>query len=480
MNRVRVIGAGLAGSEAVWQCARRGIAVDLYEMRPVRSTPAHQTGDFAELVCSNSLKSESENTAPWLLKEEMRRAGSLLIEIAKQCSVPAGHALAVDRIAFSAAVTERLSREPLIRIHREEITSLHDDELTIVATGPLTSDALAEEITKLCDTREVPDPEPVTAEPCRTGMSDPHNHRLYFYDSISPIVEADSIDMSKVYLAARYDKGTADYINCPMSKDEYDRFYDALIAAESVEAKDWEKLNYFEGCLPIEEIARRGRDTLRFGPMKPVGLRDPRTGKPPYAVVQLRQENLRADSYNLVGFQNHLKYGEQARVLRLIPGLENGHFLRYGQIHRNTYINSPALLTTTQQMKHRPTILFAGQICGVEGYVESIATGMLAGIHVASLVAGETAMAPPRATALGSLVHYITHADPKKFQPANITFDLLPPLEKKVRDRQQRHKMQCDLALTQFENWIGLHEEIAQRAQAHAGSTNSARHSYSK
>jgi methylenetetrahydrofolate--tRNA-(uracil-5-)-methyltransferase len=474
VNRVRVIGAGLAGSEAAWQCARRGIAVDLHEMRPVRSTPAHQTGDFAELVCSNSLKSESENTAPWLLKEEMRRAGSLLIEIAKQCAVPAGHALAVDRIAFSAAVTEQLSREPLIRIHREEITSLQDDELTIVATGPLTSDGMAEEIARLCDTRGVPEPDPVTSEPCRTRMSDPHTHRLHFYDSISPIVEADSIDMSKVYLAARYDKGTADYINCPMSKDEYDRFYDALIAAESVEAKDWEKLNYFEGCLPIEEIARRGRDTLRFGPMKPVGLRDPRTGKPPYAVVQLRQENLRADSYNLVGFQNHLKYGEQARVLRLIPGLENGRFLRYGQIHRNTYINSPALLTATQQMKHRPTILFAGQICGVEGYVESIATGMLAGIHAASLVAGETPLAPPRATALGSLIHYITHADPKKFQPANITFDLLPPLEKRVRDRQQRHKMQCDLALSEVENWIRSREKDM---LAHAGSVNSARHS---
>ena len=475
MNRVRVIGAGLAGSEAAWQCARRGIPVDLYEMRPVRSTPTHQTGDFAELVCSNSLKSESENTAPWLLKEEMRRSGSLLIEIAKQCSVPAGHALAVDRIAFSAAVTERLSREPHIHIHREEITSLHGDELTIVATGPLTSDGLAEEIARLCNPPGVP--EPVTSEPCRTGMSAPHNHRLYFYDSISPIVEADSIDMSKVYLAARYDKGSADYINCPMSKEEYDRFYDALVAAESVESKDWEKLNYFEGCLPIEEIARRGRDTLRFGPMKPVGLRNPRTGKPPYAVVQLRQENLRADSYNLVGFQNHLKYGEQARVLRLIPGLENGRFLRYGQIHRNTYINSPALLTATQQMKHRPTIFFAGQICGVEGYVESIATGMLAGMHAAALISGETPVAPPRATALGSLVHYITHADPKKFQPANITFDLLPPLETRVRDRQQRHKMQCDLALTQFENWIGLHEDIARRAQALVGSLNSARHS---
>jgi methylenetetrahydrofolate--tRNA-(uracil-5-)-methyltransferase len=431
MKRVKIIGAGLAGSEAAWQCARRGVAVDLFEMRPVRSTPAHQTADFAELVCSNSLKSESENTTPWLLKEEMRRAGSRLIEIAKECAVPAGHALAVDREQFSARVTETISHEPLIQICREEVTEIDESRLTIVATGPLTSGTLSIEIGRL------------------SGSS-----HLFFYDSISPIVEADSIDMSKVYLAARYDKGTADYINCPMSKEEYDRFYDALVAAESVEPKDWEKLNYFESCLPIEEIARRGRDTLRFGPMKPVGLRDPRTGKPPYAVVQLRQENLRADSYNLVGFQNHLKFGEQAQVMRLIPGLENARFLRFGQIHRNTYINSPTLLTSTLQMKQYPAILFAGQICGVEGYVESIATGMLAGIFAAQLVAGEIPTAPHRASALGSLLHYITQADPKKFQPANITFDLLPPLERKIRDRQQRRKMQCELALAELDTWL--------------------------
>jgi methylenetetrahydrofolate--tRNA-(uracil-5-)-methyltransferase len=431
MKRVKIIGAGLAGSEAAWQCARRGISVELYEMRPVRTTPAHQTGDFAELVCSNSLKSESENTAPWLLKEEMRRAGSLLIEIARDCAVPAGHALAVDRAAFSAKVTEVISREPLIQIRREEVTKTCEYEITVTATGPLTSDALSQEIARL------------------SGSS-----HLYFYDSISPIVEADSIDMSKVYLAARYDKGTADYINCPMSKEEYDRFYDALISAESVEAKEWEKLNYFEACLPVEEIARRGCETLRFGPMKPVGLKDPRTGKPPYAVVQLRQENLRADSYNLVGFQNHLKFGEQARVLRLIPGLENARFLRYGQIHRNTYINSPALLTPTLQMREHANFLFAGQICGVEGYVESIATGMLAGILAVALASGEVPVPPPRATALGSLVHYITNADPKKFQPANITFDLLPSLEKKVRDRQLRHRMQCELALAELDSWL--------------------------
>jgi methylenetetrahydrofolate--tRNA-(uracil-5-)-methyltransferase len=461
MNTVKIIGAGLAGSEAAWQCARRGVPVELYEMRPVRSTAAHQTADFAELVCSNSLKSESENTAPWLLKEEMRRAGSVLIEIARECAVPAGHALAVDRARFSARVTEVISGEPLIQIRREEVTGIGEGPLTIIASGPLTSDALAEQITRLAQSTDDSKPvAPVPHEAGRTGMSDPDvacrsmQHNLYFYDSISPIVEADSIDMSKVYLAARYDKGTADYINCPMSQEEYDQFYDALISAESVEAKDWEKLNYFESCLPIEEIARRGRDTLRFGPMRPVGLRNPQTGKTPHAVVQLRQENLRADSYNLVGFQNHLKFGEQARILQLIPGLKNARFSRYGQIHRNTYINSPALLTPTLRMKQHPSILFAGQICGVEGYVESIATGMVAGIHSAALVSGETPIPPPRATALGSLVHYITNADPRKFQPANITFDLLPPLAKKVRDRQQRHKMQCELALAEMEQWL--------------------------
>jgi methylenetetrahydrofolate--tRNA-(uracil-5-)-methyltransferase len=430
IERIRIIGAGLAGSEAAWQCARRGFSVELYEMRPLRSTPAHQTGDFAELVCSNSLKSDSENTAPWLLKEEMRRAGSLLLELARQCAVPAGHALAVDRASFAARVTARISSEPLIRVRREEVAHLDPGEVTIIATGPLTSDALSQEIARL------------------SGAS-----QLYFYDSISPIVEADSIDMAKVYLAARYDKGSADYINCPMAKAEYDRFCDALLAAQSVEQRDWEKLNYFEACLPIEEIARRGRDTLRFGPMKPVGLKDPRTGRIPYAAVQLRQENLRADSYNLVGFQNHLKFGEQARVLRLIPGLENARFLRYGQIHRNTYVNAPSLLSETLQMRAHPLLILAGQICGVEGYVESIATGLIAGIEATALAAGTSPIAPPRATAFGSLVHYITHADAKSFQPANITFDLLPALEKPIRDRQLRHRGQCDLALKEFDGW---------------------------
>ncbi len=362
-DSVKIIGAGLAGPEAAWQCARRGIAVELFEMRPGQRTPAHETGDFAELVCSNSLKSDAENTAPWLLKEEMRRGGSLLMEMARLTAVPAGHALAVDRLAFARAVTDAIEREPLVTIHREEVTAVEEDSaITVIASGPLTSHGLAGEIERLA-----------LDEDDAGGAA-----RLYFYDSISPIVEADSIDMEKVYRAARYDKGSADYINCPMNREEYERFLDALIAAQSVATPEWETtppdatdgVKYFEGCLPIEEIARRGRDTLRFGPMKPVGLRDPRSGKIPYAVVQLRQENLRADSYNLVGFQNHLRFGEQAQVLRLIPGLGNAHFLRYGQIHRNTYINAPTLLLPTGQMKRHPRVLFAGQISGVEGYVE--------------------------------------------------------------------------------------------------------------
>lgn len=442
MAIVKIIGAGLAGSEAAWQCARRGLDVELFEMRPLRSTPAHQTADFAELVCSNSLKSDSENTAPWLLKEEMRRAGSLLLAIARECAVPAGHALAVDRVTFAARVTDAISRESRITVRREEVTTVDETEsLTIIATGPLTSEALTREVTRLSE----------GIGGSKPGRAGPH---LHFYDSISPIVEADSIDMGRVYMAARYDKGSADYINCPMTPDEYSRFYDALLAAQSVEERDWEKLNYFEGCLPIEEIARRGRDTLRFGPMKPVGLIDPRTGRIPYAVVQLRQENLRADSYNLVGFQNHLKFGEQARVLRLIPGLENARFLRYGQIHRNTYINAPTLLQETLQMKTHPRVFFAGQICGVEGYVESIATGLLAGMHAAALVVGCEMAPAPRASAFGSLTHYVTHADARNFQPANITFDLLPPLEKKIRDRKERHRVQCELALKEFDGWI--------------------------
>ena len=436
--RLRVIGGGLAGPEAALTAARMGVEVDLYEMRPVQTTPAHQTADFGELVCSNSLKSESENTAPWLLKQEMRRAGSPLLACADACAVPAGHALAVDRVEFSRLIGEKIAAEPRIRVHREEVTRLDpEDGITIVASGPLTSSALSQEIARL------------------TG-----SEHLAFYDSISPIVEADSIDREKVYLAARYDKGTADYINCPMTQAEYEAFHAALLTAESVEAKQWEKLEYFEGCLPIEELARRGKDTLRFGPMKPVGLRDPRTGKTPWAVVQLRCENLRADSYNLVGFQNHMKYGEQARIFRMIPGLENAKFLRYGQIHRNTYINAPRVLTETLQMREYPGVFFAGQISGVEGYTESIATGMLAGMYAAAIAEGVKPEPVPRGTALGSLVRYITQADAKRFQPANITFDLLESLDeatrRRVRDKRERHRIQCERALQAMGEWLEM------------------------
>ncbi len=487
---VRIIGGGLAGPEAALTAARLGCQVDLYEMRVVvdgkpRLTPAHQTTDFGELVCSNSLKSESPNTAPWLLKQEMRRAGSALLRIADQTAVPAGHALAVDRVEFSRVISEAIAAQPLIRVIREEVTSLAPDPayaLTILATGPLTSDALGAEIERL------------------TGSG-----HLAFYDSISPIVEADSIDMNRVYMAARWDKGTADYINCPMDREEFDRFLDALLAAEPAETKEWEKADYFEGCLPIEILARRGRDTLRFGPMKPVGLRDPRTGKTPWAVVQLRKENVRADSYNLVGFQNHLKFGAQAHVLRLIPGLENARFLRYGQIHRNTYIQAPLLLDECLRLKSRvpqvsllrpgnsddttlfapcpihsapfaewvgqqPTILFAGQLSGVEGYTESIATGLLAGIYAAAIVRGEEPVPAPRTSALGSLVHYITHADPKHFQPANITFDLLEPLEeelrKKVRDKKERHRLVCERSLAAFDTWFNAMPHVSAELRA--------------
>ena len=441
--RVKVIGGGLAGPEAALTAARLGCQVDLYEMRAMvdgkpRLTPAHQTTEFGELVCSNSLKSESPNTAPWLLKQEMRRAGSALLRIADETAVPAGHALAVDRVEFSRRIAEAIAAEPHIRVFREEVTSLDQNEngakCTILATGPLTSDALSAKIERI------------------TGSG-----HLAFYDSISPIVDADSIDMDRVYMAARWDKGTADYINCPMNREEYERFIDALLAAEAAEAKEWEKLDYFEGCLPIEILASRGRDTLRFGPMKPVGLRDPRTGLRPWAVVQLRKENIRADSYNLVGFQNHLKFGEQARVLRMIPGLENARFLRYGQIHRNTYIQAPVLLDENLRLKTAPWLSFAGQLSGVEGYTESIATGLLAGIYAAQLSRGVEAAHAPRTSALGSLVHYITHADPKHFQPTNMTFDLIEPLEeevrKKVRDKKERHRIVCERALAAFDAW---------------------------
>ena len=451
MKHIRVIGGGLAGPEAALQAAARNCRVTLYEMRPQRSTEAHQTSDFAELVCSNSLKSESENTAPWLLKHEMRAAGSYLLADADATAVPAGHALAVDRVAFSERVRERLEAHPNITICREEVLTLDpaDADLTILASGPLTSPSLTEALQQI------------------TGAN-----QLAFYDSISPIVDASTINMEKVYFAARWDKGTADYINCPFTQEEYDTFIDALSTAEKVEPKAWEQipgelpttngeaakpLQYFEGCLPIEETARRGRDTLRFGPMKPAGLTNPKTGRWPYAAVQLRCENLRADSYNLVGFQNHLKFGEQARILRMIPGLEHATFLRYGQIHRNTYIHSPSLLTETLQLRARPDVLIAGQLSGVEGYTESIASGMLAGIFAAAIAHGETPAPAPRTTAHGSLIHYITHSETKNFQPANITFDLLPPLEeelrKRIRDKKERHRIQCERAMEAWNDW---------------------------
>ncbi|MGE5569212.1 MAG: methylenetetrahydrofolate--tRNA-(uracil(54)-C(5))-methyltransferase (FADH(2)-oxidizing) TrmFO [Rhodospirillales bacterium] len=431
MHPIHIIGGGLAGSEAAWQAARAGCRVVLYEMRPHRTTPAHKTGLLGELVCSNSLKTEQENSAPWLLKEELRHLGSLLLEVAAEARVPGGHALTVDRERFAGSLTEAIASEPLIEVRREEVEAIPDG-IVVIAAGPLTSDALARDIARL------------------TGSGE-----LFFYDAISPIVEADSVDTSIAFRASRYDKSldsSADYLNCPFDKDQYDRFVDALLAAESVSAHIPDDVPYFEACLPIEELARRGRDTLRFGPMKPAGLTDPRTGRRPYAVVQLRQENLRADSYNLVGMQNHMRYGEQERVLRMIPGLEHAEFIRFGQVHRNTYINAPALLTPTLQLRTNEACFFAGQICGVEGYVESIATGLVAGRNAAALARGEQPCPFPRETAIGSLCHYVSNANPAHYQPANITFDLLPPLDEEARrrwrkDKRARHAEICRRAL---------------------------------
>ncbi len=434
---IKVIGGGLAGAEAAWQVAQRGIAVSLFEMRPVRTTDAHQTDRLAELVCSNSLKSDQHPSASWLLKEELRRLDSLLLRAAEKSRVPGGHALTVDRIAFAEEVTRAIESHPRIDIRREEIGEVDPFELTIVATGPLTSDALAANIARL------------------TGSD-----RLYFYDSISPIVDAHTVDKAIAFPASRYDKsldGTGDYLNCPFSKTEYERFVDELLAAQAVEAHIPNDVPYFEACLPIEEIARRGRDTLRFGPMKPMGLTDPRTGKRPWAAVQLRQENLRADSYNLVGFQNHLRFPEQKRILRLVPGLENAEFLRYGQIHRNTYINAPALLDATLQLRAHPNIFFAGQISGVEGYVESIATGLIAGTMAVARFRGESPGPFPRETALGSLCHYVSHADPHRYQPANIAFDLFPPLDPNPRDRAERQTAVCKRALETLDEYVAVH-----------------------
>lgn len=433
--KVIIAGGGLAGSEAAWQLAERGVPVALFEMRPGRSTPAHKTDRLAELVCSNSLKSNTPGAASWLLKEELRRAGSLLLRLAHECAVPGGSALAVDRKQFSAAVTNAVENHPLIELCREELREICSDLPTLIATGPLTSDALAARLQQL------------------TGSGN-----LAFYDSISPIVDAETVNLDRVFRASRYGRGGNDYVNCPMTADEYRAFFEALRGAEAVEPHNFEDPRYFEACLPIEELARRGYDTLRFGPMKPVGMIDPRTGKRPYAVVQLRAENLRFSSFNLVGFQNHLKFQEQNRILRMIPGLENAEFLRFGQIHRNTYINAPKLLQADLSLRAAPPVLIAGQLSGVEGYVECIATGLLAGRALARRVQGLPLVPPPRASALGSLVHYITHADSGHYQPANIAFDLLPPLEdlpqRLVRDRHARREQQCARALSNLAQWL--------------------------
>ena len=441
-EEIVVLGGGLAGSEAAWQAARAGLRVRLFEMRPIRQTPAHKTARLAELVCSNSFKSSAPHAASGLLKEELRRAGSLLIQVASRCAVPGGQALAVDRELFAAEVSEAVESHPLITLVREEVREIPRAEIVVVATGPLTSGRLAAGIARL------------------TG-----SEQLYFYDAISPIVDAATVDTGKVFRASRYGKGGEDYLNCPLSKEEYERFVEAVLTAEEVPLQEFEDTRFFEACLPIEELARRGRDTLRFGPMKPVGLTDPRTGHRPWAAVQLRQENLRADSYNLVGFQNHLKFGEQKRILRMIPGLERAEFLRYGQIHRNTYLNAPALLLETLQLREQPRVFFAGQLCGTEGYVEAIATGFMAGTHAARLASSEELRPLPRATALGSLCHYISAADAGNYQPANIAFDLLPALEagseeerKRYRDKRVRRAEQCRRALDALDTWL---EQVA-------------------
>ncbi|MGH9916104.1 MAG: methylenetetrahydrofolate--tRNA-(uracil(54)-C(5))-methyltransferase (FADH(2)-oxidizing) TrmFO, partial [Pyrinomonadaceae bacterium] len=428
MNEVIVIGGGFAGVEAAWQAAKAGANVRLYEMRPTVKTPAHRTEMLAEIVCSNSLKSDEPGTAPYLLKEELRRGGSLVMEAAAETRVPAGAALAVDRNRFAKFVTERIEAHPRITLIREEVTGIDPEAVTIIAAGPLCSDALAAEITRL------------------TG-----DDQLYFYDAIAPIVAAEQINFQIAFRAARYDKGGDDYVNCPFDEEEYDRFYNALIEARSVPLHRFEETHWFEACLPIEELARRGRDTLRFGPMKPVGLVDPRTGREPYAAVQLRQENLMADAYNLVGFQNHLRYGEQERVFRLIPGLEEVEFLQFGQIHRNTYIHAPRVLEASLKMKKYPRILFAGQISGVEGYVESVATGWLAGINGARIVQGNLPLEAPQKSALGALARYVSGASAKNYQPVNITFALLEPLDeslrRKAKRKRERHELQVSIAL---------------------------------
>jgi len=446
---IHVIGGGLAGSEAAWQAANLGVDVTLHEMRPVRATAVHQTDNFAELVCSNSFRADKIDNAVGLIKEEMRRLGSIVMRAADAARVPAGAALAVDRHLFSETVSKVLRVHPRIRISREEVTGVPGNEWSpvIIATGPLTSDALSKSIQQM--------------------VGEEH---LSFYDAISPIVLADSIDMSKVFRASRWGRNVwspepgealehsddGDYLNCPMTKAEYDAFYAALVAAESATVHDFDNTKFFEGCLPIEVMAHRGEATLRFGPMKPVGLKDPRTGQLPYAVVQLRQDTLAGDHYSLVGFQTQIKWGDQARVLKMIPGLENAEFVRYGMVHRNTYICGPKVLLPTWQTKHRADLLFAGQVSGVEGYVESAASGLIAGRNAAAIAKGEAPQAPPRTTAIGSLGYYVSHADPKTYQPTNITHGIMPPLDQPPRDKMKKKMMIAERALADLDKWLAV------------------------
>jgi methylenetetrahydrofolate--tRNA-(uracil-5-)-methyltransferase len=430
LSPVVVVGAGLAGAEAACQLSRRGVAVRLFEMRPSKRTPVHKTDLFAELVCSNSLRSDSLTNAHGLLKEEMRRLGSLVIEAALASRVPAGQALAVDREAFSRRVTERVREAPGVTVVEEEVTSIPEEGIVILATGPLTSESLSDSIRRF------------------TGSD-----YLYFYDAVSPVVEVESVDFERAFRASRYGKGGDDYINCPLNREEYLRFHEELRAAATMDLNAIDNALYFEGCLPIEVMAARGVDTLRFGPMKPVGLVDPRTGREPYACVQLRQDNLAATLYNLVGFQNQLKWGEQKRILQLIPGLERAEFSRYGMIHRNTYINAPTVLNPTFQTRQRESLFFAGQISGVEGYTESAASGILAGINAARLVRGEKALAPPPTTALGALCHYISNAEAKTYQPTNVAFGLFPPLDPPVNNRKARNQALVERALADLDGF---------------------------
>ncbi|MDA1475551.1 FADH(2)-oxidizing methylenetetrahydrofolate--tRNA-(uracil(54)-C(5))-methyltransferase TrmFO [Bacillus changyiensis] len=429
MNQtINVIGAGLAGSEAAWQLAKRGIHVRLYEMRPVKQTPAHHTDKFAELVCSNSLRANTLTNAVGVLKEEMRLLDSVIIAAADHCSVPAGGALAVDRHEFAAHVTEKVKQHPNVTVINEEVQEIPEGP-TIIATGPLTSKVLSEQLQQL------------------TGED-----YLYFYDAAAPIVEKDSLDMDKVYLKSRYDKGEAAYLNCPMTEAEFDRFYEALISAETVPLKEFEKEIFFEGCMPIEVMAKRGKKTMLFGPMKPVGLEDPKTGKRPYAVVQLRQDDAAGTLYNIVGFQTHLKWGDQKEVLRLIPGLEQAEIVRYGVMHRNTFINSPSLLKATYQFKKRDDLFFAGQMTGVEGYVESAASGLVAGINAARLILGKEPIIFSNETAIGSMAHYITETNQKNFQPMNANFGLFKELNVKIKNKQERNEQYALRALDTIRN----------------------------